>query len=114
MESSNRRDSSESSNRRDSGQGSGNAGWVMTIYEGPTHDMTTIPSIRGLKKLGTGVLATVVNIQSDSTFQEIVPQTPNDFYVWVIAGTLEIKNKGLCLTGLPAIFLLPIFSLLCV
>jgi hypothetical protein len=82
----------ESTLRRDSDQYSSGTGWVLKIFRGPS-DMTRIPNIAGLQKMGQAVLQTI-DIRSDGQFRDRVLKTPNAHYVWVIGGTLEITQAG--------------------
>jgi hypothetical protein len=89
----------DSTLRRDAEQWSSGSGWIFKIFQGPT-DMTSIPSINGLRKLGEAVVQTV-DIRSDGQFRERVVQTPSAHYVWVVGGTLEVTQAGAWLRTVP-------------
>jgi hypothetical protein len=70
-----------------------NPGWLVKLYKGP-NGMDKVPRRwKGFTFIGKGI-AHRINMKDQNMFRSVVPNTPNENFVWVMSGTLRVVMEG--------------------
>jgi hypothetical protein len=72
---------------------SSKGGWWMKIYRGPANMVKMPDSISGMSLIGKKIVRTI-DLQTINSFRQLIAETPDENFVWVFGGTVNIEKEG--------------------